>query len=275
MNITDIETHKLLTPQQLDQDLRNLINGKKFAGNPFLYHFQLKNLMRTKRQGGKTLYEIHSDPAEWSKLLSDTSKRGRLGPNPASNVFECYRINYGSIVMFKAQCAKQLYQKYNATAVLDPTAGWGGRMLGAWVLGIDYVGIDTNTQMRTAYTDMIEYLESQRLCMLFENCLDVDFSKIHYDFVLTSPPYVNLEIYEHMTPWQSDTDYYENFFVPLYHKCKQHIQPGGHIAFNISPDMYAKVTQYIPCADAEENLSQQLGQNINKKGVDKIYIWRV
>ena len=30
--------------------------------------------------------------------------------------------------------------------VLDP-AGWGGRMLGAWALGIDYTGIDTNINM--------------------------------------------------------------------------------------------------------------------------------
>ena len=90
--------------------------------------------------------------------------------------------------------------------MLDPTAGWGGRMLGAWALGIDYTGIDTNVNMKPAYDSMIEMLNSKtpaifeepKLQMLWQSALDVDFSTLDYDFVLTSPPYVNLEIYEHM-----------------------------------------------------------------------------
>jgi len=105
MKIQDIENHKQLSDHELNRDLRNLINGQAFAGNPFLYHFQLKNLMKAKREGGNTLYEIYDDKTAWAKLLSDTSKRGRMGPSAASNVFECHRINHGSIVMFKAQTA--------------------------------------------------------------------------------------------------------------------------------------------------------------------------
>ena len=30
------------------------------------------------------------------------------------------------------KAAKHIYKKYGATSVLDPTSGWGGRMLGAW-----------------------------------------------------------------------------------------------------------------------------------------------
>ncbi len=275
MKIQDIENHKQLSDHELNRDLRNLINGQAFAGNPFLYHFQLKNLMKAKREGGNTLYEIYDDKTAWAKLLSDTSKRGRMGPSAAGNVFECHRINHGSIVMFKAQTAKKLYEKYNATSVLDPTAGWGGRMLGAWALGIDYVGIDTNTNMMSAYKNMIEYLESPRLKMYFGNCIDWNFAQFEYDFVLTSPPYVNLELYEHMAPWHNDRDFYENFFVPLWHKCKDHCAKGGHIAFNISPEMYQTAINYIPECDTEENFVQQLGQNSKKKGADKIYVWKV
>ena len=275
MKIQDIENHKLLSDEELNRDLRNLINGQAFAGNPFLYHFQLKNLMQAKREGGRTLYEIYADKTAWAKLLQDTSKRGRMGPSAASNVFECYRINHGSIVMFKANTAKRLYEKYNATSVLDPTAGWGGRMLGAWVLGIDYTGIDTNISLMPAYRKMMAYLESPRLKMLYGDCLQWDYSNFHYDFVLTSPPYVNLELYEHMPIWHNDQDYFENFFVPLWHKCVDNCQPGGHVAINISPYMYEKAINYIPECDTEENLTQQLGQNIKKKGIDKVYVWKV
>ena len=228
VTISDVEDHKLITIDELNRDLKNLLdftadeNTNNFYGNPFLYHFQFKNLLNCKREGGRTIYELYKDRAEWDKLIASARKRNRGGRTAAGNVFECFRINLGSIVMFKSTTAKYLYKKYNAKSVLDPTAGWGGRMLGAWALGIDYTGIDTNTNMKPAYDKMTEYLASYNqfnnplfeqenstdLKMIWASALDVDFGKIDYDFVLTSPPYVNLEIYEHMDKWSSDQAFY-------------------------------------------------------------------
>jgi hypothetical protein len=40
--------------------------------------------------------------------------------------------------------------------------------------------------------------------------------------------------------------------------------------------MYTDALTYgLPECDVEENLKQQLGQNKNKKGQDKIYIWKI
>jgi DNA modification methylase len=162
-------------------------------------------------------------------------------------------------------------------------------MLGAWALGIDYTGIDTNVEMKDAYSNMIDFLDNEtglnnslfettspdsKLKMIWESALDVDFSKLDYDFVLTSPPYVNLEVYEHMTEWKSDEDFYVDFFIPLWDKCFKHIKPSGHVCFNISPKMYDAAISFglAPCHD-EEDLKQQLGQQTGKKKQDKIYIW--
>ena len=295
VTISDVEDHKLITIDELNKDLKNLLdfeadeNTNNFYGNPFLYHFQFKNLLNCKREGGRTIYEIYKDRAEWDKLIDSARKRNRGGRTAAGNVFECFRINLGSIVMFKSTTAKYLYKKYNAKSVLDPTAGWGGRMLGAWALGIDYTGIDTNTNMKPAYDKMTEYLSSYNqfnnplfeqenntnLKMLWSSALDVDFSKIDYDFVLTSPPYVNLEIYEHMDKWTSDEAFYKEFFIPLWQKSVDNIKPGGHVCFNISPKMYDDaVTHGLEPCDDEEDLKQQLGQQTGKKKQDKIYIWQ-
>lgn len=292
VTIEDIENHKLITNEELDRDLSNLkdfsaiTNENSFAGNPFLYHFQFKNLLKCRREDGKTIYDIHNDTEQWNKLLDSTRKRNRGGRTAAGNVYECFRINTGSIVMFKATTAKYLYHKYNAKSVLDPTAGWGGRMLGAWALGIDYTGIDTNIEMIPAYDAMTNYLREydskqaslfrndSNLTMLWDSCLNVNFADIEYDFVLTSPPYINLEIYEHMSIWDSDRAFYETFFIPLWNKCIDNIQPGGTVCFNISPKMYDDAVKYgLPIAHGEELLKQQLGQQMNKKQQDKIYIW--
>ena len=296
VTIEDIEQHKLITDRELNRDLDNLkrfpadTNRNSFAGNPFLYHYQFKNLLRCKREDGKNIYDTWSDPAQREKLFEDTRKRNRGGRTAAGNVFECYRINRGSVVMFKATTAKYLYQKYKATSVLDPTAGWGGRLLGAWALGINYTGIDTNTEMRPAYDAMLSKLKEHdgglfdfnpsTQQMIWNSCLDVDFGTLEYDFVLTSPPYVNLEIYEHMTPWESNEHFYKSFFIPVWQKCVDNIKPGGHVAFNISPKMYEDALKYglTPC-HLEEDLKQQMGQKTEnlktgKKKQDKIYVWK-
>jgi hypothetical protein len=299
VTVQDIETHKAITTRELRKDLANLkkfdatTNANNFAGNPFLYHHQFKNLLKCRRKDGKTIYDIAQDPVEWNKLIENTKVRNRGGRTAAGNIFECFRINLGSVVMFKSTTAKYLYKKYNATSVLDPTAGWGGRMLGAWALGIDYTGIDTNVEMVPAYNDMMSFLNAEtgsltalftgvgsNLNMIWDSCLDADFSKIDYDFVLTSPPYVNLEIYEHMTEWSTDEAFYKGFFIPTWEKCCKHIKPGGHVAFNISPKMYADALKHglTPC-DEEEDLLQQMGQKSDslktgKKKQDKIYVWK-
>ena len=300
VTISDIENHKNITTVELRRDLENLnkfdasTNANNFAGNPFLYHYQFKNLLKCRRKDGKTIYDIYADPTEWAKLIDSTKKRNRGGRTAAGNVFECFRINLGSVVMFKSTTAKYLYKKYKATSVLDPTAGWGGRMLGAWSLGIDYTGIDTNVEMIQSYNDMMSFLNAEtgfdnalfevdngsKLQMVWQSCLDVDFSKIDYDFVLTSPPYVNLEIYEHMTEWDTDEAFYKGFFIPLWQKCVDNIKKGGHVCFNISPKMYEDAVKFglTPCHD-QEDLLQQMGQKADslkkgKKKQDKIYIWK-
>lgn len=296
VTIEDIENHKLISVQQLKQDLNKLkkfdavSNANNFYGNPFLYHYQFKNLLRCRRDDSKkNIYDVYSDPVKWAKLLDNTRFRNRGGRTAAGNIYECFRINLGSIVMFKSTTAKYLYKKYNATSVLDPTAGWGGRMLGAWALGIDYTGIDTNIELKSSYDDMIDFLgheantfgngllsesNESKLNMIWDSCLNVDFSKIEYDFVLTSPPYINLEMYEHMPLWDDHATFYKTFFIPLWQKCIRNIKKGGKVCFNISPKMYEDALSHglTPC-DAEEDLLQQLGQQKKKKKQDKIYIW--
>ena len=209
VTLADIESHKIISDTDLCKDLNDLENfdathnSNNFYGNPFLDHFQFKNLLKCSREHGKTIYDIWSDPEARANLLDQTRLRNRGGRTAAGNIFECFRINTGSVVMFKSTTAKYLYAKYGAQSVLDPTAGWGGRMLGAWSLGIVYTGIDTNTELKPAYDSMREYLSEYdnsdffetprgKLDMIWQSSLDVDFDKIDYDFVLTSPPYINM-----------------------------------------------------------------------------------
>jgi hypothetical protein len=276
LTFEDIVNDKKLGEGGRKKDLKNLLdydateNKRSFAGNKYLYHYQMENLCKT-RVKKDSLYDIMMNDDKYKKLYEKAQKLNRTG-NLANRLFEAERFN-GAVVFFKPSTAKYIYQKFGATSVLDPTAGWGGRMLGAWSLGIQYTGIDTNTNLKPAYDDMIAELGKDNLQMIWKSCLEVDFSAIDYDFVLTSPPYINLEVYENMTPFESDKMFYTQFLIPLIEKCLKHIKNNGSVCFNISPKMYDDLLKHgFRAADQEYDLLQQ--KRLGKDKQDKIYCWR-
>jgi len=257
-----------------------LSNPRKFCGNKIIYKYQLKNLLNCRRgsKNYKTIHEWFEDPELRQKLWEQTVKRNRRDKCPypsATDVYECHRINNGAIVPFKSSTAKYIYKKFGATNVLDPTAGWGGRMLGAASLGIKYTGYDTNVNMMEAYKKMYDYGDSDKI-MKWVDCLKGDFTEEPYDLVLTSPPYSNMEMYEHMEGWKSDHEFYTTFMMPLMNKLFE--ETNCPICINISPKMYHKLTSSVgpynlrEC-DEQIDLRQQLGKQYKTKSQDYIYIW--
>lgn len=286
--LEDIESCKDITLELVKRDYKNLLsfdgltNPRKFCGNKTLYYYQHRILLNCKREGtkkkpGMTFKDIFDNPVEVQKLWDECVKANRRKKAiccSATDMFEIYRKNRGAIVFFKSSTAKYIYKKFNARSVLDPTAGWGGRMLGASSLGINYIGYDTNINLKDGYDRMINDLEIEDCKMIYENCLTADFSELHYDLVLTSPPYINLELYEGMTPFQSDKIFYQEFLIPMMNKSYKYLQPGGHLCINISPKMFKELMKLgYPEPDELIDLRQQLGEQYKTKSQDYIYVW--
>lgn len=284
--IEDIENCKDIDHDKVCKDFINLCkfeadtNPKKFCGNKILYNYQFRNLLKCKREKGKTLYEIFDDEELKEKLWRDSVKRNRRdkAPYPSpTDVYEANRINSGAIVFFKASTAKYIYKKFNAKSVLDFTMGWGGRMLGAQSLDINYIGIDTNENLKEGYEKMIKDIGfTKKPLLIWYNCLNIDYSQLDYDLILTSPPYINMELYENMTPFENDNKYYNEFLIPMMDKTFKYLKDGGRMCINISPKMYKDLTTkygYREC-DETEDLRQQMGQNFVVKSQDYIYIWK-
>ena len=257
-------------------------NPRKMCGNKTLYTYQFRELLKCRRDSKKykTIEEWFEDPELKEKLWKDSVHRNRRekAPYPSPvDIYECHRINNGAIVLFKPSTAKYIYKKFGSKSVLDPTMGWGGRLLGATSLGINYTGFDTNIDLRSGYEEMIKDLKLQNVKLFWETSLNEDIiSALDYDMVLTSPPYENLELYEHMTPWDTEEDFYKGFLIPLINLCHKYLKEGGHSCWNISPKMYKKLTQvykYQEC-DMKEDLRQQLGKPYKSKSQDYIYIWK-
>ena len=92
---SDIIEAKKLSPEKLKKDLMSVLaykadeNERKFCGNPFLYHFQLANMLEV-RVKHPLLKEMMADPILKEKLIKDTEKRDRTGTDAINcmNVIE-------------------------------------------------------------------------------------------------------------------------------------------------------------------------------------------
>jgi hypothetical protein len=279
----DISTEKAILNYQTLVEFPAENNPRKFCGNPVIYKYQFRNLLNCRREGKsyKILKEWFDDPELRQKLWNDTVKRNRRDKCPFPNstdVYECHRINNGAIVPFKASTAKYIYKKYEARSVLDPTMGWGGRLLGASSLGINYIGFDTNMKLKEGYENMISdlNLDTDEIHLNWCSSLDEDIiKKLDYDFVFTSPPYSNMELYEGMSPFESEHIFFTEFLIPLMNLTMKYLKEGGKLCYNISPKMYKTLTKKYsyPECDFKEDLRQQLGKQYKTKSQDYVYIW--
>ena len=276
----DIVRAKKLTPEQREADFRKLQlwsgteNGVKLIGNPYIQSYMTEHMGKTHYEGKPSLQEVMDDEKLRQDLYNRTITKERLEFN-MPQAFS--RRN--PVCFLKPSVAKYLYTLFGATKVLDFTAGWGGRMMGAFACGIDYIGIDTNTELQPAYVEMIAEMSSWSngtAQMLWQDCLSVDFSTLDYDFVFTSPPYYNKEVYEHMTPFTSKKQFYIDFLIPMLEKSLRHIKKNGWVCINVNPEYYEELTQIgFRKADRIETFVQSTSKlKDGSSKLEYVYCWK-
>lgn len=225
------------------------INQAAKIGNAAMDHYFFRHRLAAKTKRHISYYDwIRTD---WQRNESEHRfyKFNRAqGKTPDKARYAVFRLYYGAIHGFKPLIAKWLYCAYKPTAVLDFSAGWGGRCLGAMALGIPYIGIDTNVDLRPVYERMVKELDPslrETVTMRFQDSAATDFSKFKYDMVFTSPPYFKtvkpIEGYAHMPHYADRADFNARFLFPVIRNSYAHMARGGTYALNIPDDMYDEI----------------------------------
>lgn len=192
--------------------------------------------------------------------------------------FRVSNLYFNAISVFNPLVAIHVYCRFKPTCVLDFTMGWGGRLVGACALNIGrYIGIDNNRNLIAPYKKMQTFLEKHSktdIQLMFEDALAVDYSKLDYDLVLTSPPYYNIELYSG-TKEQSEEAWDRDFYIPLFEKTFRHLKRGGHYCLNIPADVYDKVAKKVlgkpSLKIAMPKKARSENKHLNKH--EYIYIW--
>lgn len=152
----------------------------------------------------------------------------------------------GRVSNFRPAAARAIISRYSrkGEAVLDFSAGFGGRLLGCLTLPRKYIAIDPATAQIVGLRDMRKRLSRFALSevRIVQGCAEdimPTLSPNSIDLVFSSPPYFNVEKYG-LDETQSYRRYpnYEtwkrNFLRPVIAASHKVLRRGGHLVINIA-----------------------------------------
>lgn len=199
---------------------------------------------------------------------------GKTGGQPLpTRVYSALRLVGGSASNFKCTDARAIYERYvpEGGLILDTSMGFGGRMLGAISSPNEYTYVGTDPNTETFYhllqqkEDLVSYfgIDPERIelhCAGSEHISGIDGEA---DFMFTSPPYFNLEIYSEEES-QSYNEYseidgwIEGFVRPTIRNIRRSLKKGGRCAINIA-DFYTRDTGKVNFVDDWIRISNEEG----------------
>jgi len=151
-------------------------------------------------------------------------------------------FNFGlpKSTMYRPQMAKMVVTNFSASHLLDPCAGWGGRLLGSLAHGARYTAFEPNTETYENLQRLIRFLNMRDHATIYhDSALNMgNYNIPHADAILTSPPYFDLEVYsaedtQSITGCTSYTMWVENFLNPLIKLSLAHLKPNGWSCWNV------------------------------------------
>jgi hypothetical protein len=286
------------SPEVIDSDFKRLSNincnniqqvsTMSIAGNKLIDYYTGKQRLDTKGDKGIkgiSFYEFwkHRNTYKKKPYIRKTLDYS-LNKFPNRDEVKRWKYIYdlyaSSITIFRPITAMSVYCKFKPHAVLDPTMGWGGRLLGAYIAGVpEYIGIELNTDLKEPYKQLINDIKKRnpdnhtKFKLMFQDALTVDYSKLHYDMVFTSPPYYNIEQYKG-TPIRTKEEWKHQFYIPLIEKTWTYLQKNGVYCLNVPIDIYKDICFPILGKETYTLPLKKTKRTSSDKYKEFIYCWK-
>jgi 16S rRNA G966 N2-methylase RsmD len=280
-----VEMAQILFPSNLEEMSKlfdEIKRGKEFKPLSYRYnqiadHFTAVERLSTKGRNYINFVEFCKEYQRWPSVVRCIERYPKQSLLHALKY--AFNLYYGYIGNFSMWNAINFYKKYSPKKVLDPTAGFGNRLIAACAVGVEsYTGIDSNKELEEPYRGLCEFLGSRsntKTTMIINNALDIDYTTLEYDCVFTSPPYYTLERYNHMKDYGSKNEWNNTFYKPLIEKTYKSLSQGGTYALNVPPVIYTECCVPI-LGECVDQIPLAKKQRKDGKGGDYrefIYIW--
>jgi hypothetical protein len=159
--------------------------------------------------------------------------------------------------------------------ILDPSAGWGDRMIGAAISNVEtYHGFDPNPRLVPCHTKIIEDLVNENWnYQVIESPFMADKIPLNkYDLVITSPPYFAYEEYvepgkegesfQSIGKYPKYKQWIDKMYKPYLTDAYNALKSGGVMIIYI--ENIVLKGKYYPLADLTKNIIADLGGIGNK-----------
>lgn len=268
-----------VTPEAEYERLRDWHNLKPLsnAGNRVVDYFTLEERLNTRMKSNLSFYDFLRD---FDTYITKEGIRRLYDQNPEHHhvirARNAYKLYFGNPTIFKPLLTIRILNQLPEckTGLLDPTMGWGGRAVGTSILNIPkYIGIDSNHNLEEPYKRLVEFLRERsntEYQLIFRDCLEVEYSTLEYDAIVTSYPYYNIERYSHYKQYNSKRKMNEGFFKPLTTRIYDGLKAGGYMALNVNPEIYDFIKTFMGQCCLEIPI---ICRNRNTKYRESVYVW--
>ena len=179
---------------------------------------------------------------------------------------------------FPPTIAVQCFQFFQPKRIVDFFAGWGDRCLASMACDIDYIGIDSNYDLKKYYRQMINFYPSKsNIELLFQPLENVNINdRIRDgDLIFTSPPFWDhrnrlYDQYNHMNVYESSYEFIFQFSLILSKIFEQ--KTKVIICLHLPVHMYDILVSHIGVCDHKLSYTSS-GNKQTKSNTNTIYCW--
>jgi hypothetical protein len=187
--------------------------------------------MKCNRKNSESPWDMfHKHP----ELVANYITQNKLSFDNPREVRDAIWKTTNECTSFRPNILSTIIQMFQSTSVLDFSAGWGDRLIGAMASKVSYTGIDPNRALHSGdgYPAMIKEFGGDRKSsyrMIESTIENANIPPGSYDLVFTSPPYFDLELYtsgnnEYDSKTQSsrhksEDAWFDNFLKVALRKC--------------------------------------------------------
>ena len=144
---------------------------------------------------------------------------------------ECNSFNPLIIINF----IKRYFKDVGKVDLLDPSMGWGDRLLACMALGINsYTGFDPNLNLHPHY-NKIAKLRTDIKTKFIPDKFSSKGLTYKFDAVFTSPPFFNIELYQYSEEDVaiSYSQWLEDMYIPYLNDMVESVKDNGYVGIYI------------------------------------------
>lgn len=227
--------------------LKKVLNGNSLTNDIYSYYFErIANDTKLSHVRWSINEFLQSDEliqVFYQKTLNN--KKVFTSNDLVKNIKTAIRLGPAGMTakptQFPIKVMRELLNEFTEEGDLyyDPCCGWGMRMLCAAEKRLHYVGNDVNYDLLVKLKEMKEDIQNIipfKANLIYEGSHVFQSSLVNRaDFVFTSPPYFDLEVYNGSEDLENIT--YDNwlceFIKPMLENCYQYIKSNKYVAINI------------------------------------------